>query len=169
MLKLFSSCVFSVFLLLCNGQQTLIIEKISNGNLKSIKLPAVVNINFKNVGYKKLLLERVTNDSFFFKKYYNQPQNYDCTLSDISVINFPKKSDFIVQSAFTFFTFMAVYVTPLTIGGFFHQSTDAGDPTKFLAIIFGVPISAISIITSVSLINKLPKNFSTKKWRIYVK
>ena len=169
MLKLLFSSFFYFCLLLCNAQQTVFIEKISNGNLKSVKLPAVVHIIFKNIGYKELLLERVSNDSFFFKKYYNQPENYDCALSNISDVNFPKKSDFIVQSAFTFFTSMSLFLTPLTIGGFFHQSTDAGDPTKFLAIFFGIPISAISIITSVALINKLPKSFSTKKWRIYVK
>jgi hypothetical protein len=59
MLKLLLSSFFYFCLLLCNAQQTVFIEKISNGNLKSVKLPAVVRIIFKNIGYKELLLEKV--------------------------------------------------------------------------------------------------------------
>lgn len=169
MKKIYFLFIFSIVALLCNAQQKLFIEKISNGKIKSVVLPAEVYIQFKNGAYEKLLLQKIVGDSLFFKKYYNQPQNYDCTLGDVSFVYFSKKSDALVQTAATFFTGMALFITPLTIGGFFHKSTDAGDPTLLMAIILGIPMSAISIISSAVLIRKLPKNFNTRKWRIYVK
>jgi len=169
MKKLSLVFIFSFVVLLCNAQQKLFIEKISNGKIKSVVLPAEVYIQFRNGAYEKLLLQKIVGDSLFFKKYYNQSQNYDCTLGDVAFIYFSKKSDALVQTAATFFTGMALFITPLTIGGFFHESTDAGDPTLLMAIILGIPMSAISIISSAALTRKLPKNFNTKKWRIYVK
>ena len=169
MKKLYFLFIFSIVAFLCNAQQKLFIEKISNGKIKSVVLPAEVYIQFKNGAYDKLLLQKIVGDSLFFKKYYNQPQNYDCTIGEVSHIYFSKKSDALVQTAATFFTGMALFITPLTIAGFFHESTDAGDPTLDIAIILGIPMSAISIISSAALIRKLPKNFNTRKWRIYVK
>jgi hypothetical protein len=161
--------MFSFVAMLCNAQQTVILEKINNGKIMSVKLPALVYIKFKNTGYQNLLLEKISGDSFYFKKYYNQPQNYDCPISAISNLKFPKKGDHLSQLAFTFFTATALYITPLTIAGFYHKSTDAGDPTLSMAIVFGIPISVVSIITSASLAKHLPKNFVSKKWKIYVK
>lgn len=169
MKKLSFLFIFSFVVLLSNAQQRLLIEKISNGETKTVVLPAVAYVKFKNGAHKKLLLEKLVSDSLIFKKYYNQSQNYDCTLGDISAINFPKKGDASIRFSFFFFTYMAVQFTPLTIAGFFHQSTDAGDPTQSMAILLGIPLSTISIITSAALINKLPKKYKTKKWRIYVK
>jgi hypothetical protein len=169
MKKLSLVFIFSFVVLLCNAQQKLFIEKISNGKIKSVVLPAEVYIEFKNGGYEKLLLQKIVGDSLFFKKYYNQPQNYDCTIGEVSHIYFPKKSDELVQTTATFFTGMALFITPLTIVGFFPSHSDDGGSSLTMAIILGIPMSAISIISSAALIRKLPKNFNTRKWRIYVK
>lgn len=169
MFKIILVCLFSFVTFLSKAQQRLFIEKINNGKTRTIVLPAVVSIKLKSAGYKELLLERVSNDSFFFKKYYNQPENYDCSIYAISNLKFPKKQDVFVQTAFTFFTGTSLLLTMFTIGLATEKSTEASNPTQTLALVFGVPLSVVSILTSVSLAKNLPKNFSSKKWRIYVK
>jgi hypothetical protein len=67
MLKLLFLSLFSFVILLCIGQQTLFLEIMGNGKIKTIKLPCVVRVTFKNGVDKKLLLQKLSGDSFYFK------------------------------------------------------------------------------------------------------
>jgi hypothetical protein len=169
MIRLLIIINFSLFGLLSNAQQTLFLEKIKNGNVKAINLPCEVDVKFKDGKSKTLLLQKISSDSFYFKKYYNQPENYDCGISSVEKIFVPKKGQNILYTAFVITTGVAVLVTPFAIFGPFKELSDASDPTRTIAIFFGIPVSAISIISSVIIASKFPKSYKTSKWRFYVK
>jgi hypothetical protein len=169
MLKLILLFVFFFIIIISNAQQTVILENISNGKVMTVKLPALVSIKFKNASYKELLLDKVSNDSFFFKNYNNQPENNDCSINAISNMKFPKKGDKTTQNEFNFFTISAFIITPLTIAGILYKPTELDETIFMLSTLFGIPYSITSILTSAALSRKLPVNFSPKKWRIYVK
>jgi len=67
MLKRLFLSIFSFVILLCIDQQTLFLEKMGNGKIKTIKLTCVVRVTFKNGADIKLLLQKLSGDSFYFK------------------------------------------------------------------------------------------------------
>lgn len=161
--------LFFCGVLFLNAQQVIVLENKNNGKIKTIKLPASVYCEFEDGRSARLILTQVKEDSLIFKKYYNKPEIFDCKLSALQKFSFEESGDVGTHLALGLCAMTASFFVPLTILGSMHQSTGPGDPVQLMAIVFGVPISIISLTGTALLISKLPKSNNKNNWFIYAK
>ena len=168
--------ILAVFILLfsCNfifAQQKIVFEKIHDNfkvHLKKIyTLPKSVTCTFKDGTKQRLVLEKVKGDSLIFRKYYNQTQNFDCTLSSIKNIKIYNKDEKVLYVLFSGFALTTVSFIAAAIYNN-HPPTDAGDPSLFYANLFSFA-SIFPITGAIITCAYFPKNYKLSKWKLYAK
>lgn len=138
--------VLIVFYSQIKAQQVISITNVSSLTTKSIKLPIAVLCKFKNGTKQNLVLESIKNDSLFFRKYYNNSQIFDCSITEIKTISLTYKLPKLTYTSFALAAGVTGTILGLTIHGFNTYNETFENASFGMALNFGIPLSILSII-----------------------
>ncbi len=125
----------------------------------------MVTCTFLNGGKEKLLFIGIKGDSLHFETLTSK-KSFSCMYSDLTSIKINKENEDVLYFAFASSLIATSILLPLTIAGLNHTSADAGDPTRSMAFIFGIPLTFAFAIASDALYPFLPKKYNRKEWEI---
>lgn len=165
MIKLLVFINLSLFVLLCNAQQKLFIEKISNGKTKAYKLPKEVTCVFTDGRKYLLTLERIKGDTLVFEKEFQQTQNFECKFSDLIKIKFHKNGEEVLYTL----TVASTASTVALIVGFFVAINQYKQPNEnggFPAFLLLPPLALITGSISALFYSTLPKSYNYTEYTI---
>jgi len=152
-----------------NAQQKLTFFNIRTGLERTYMLPLIVECSFKDNSSQTLIIERISRDSLFFKKYYNAP-SYDCNISEIRKIRIKRDLNFIrdisLAGAYGFSSFIYGVSTVMALS----PSVFNSEYSLWPVITFGgIPFSMGSILLTRKIQLKTQNTFRLNENKISFK
>lgn len=148
-----------------NGQRTIAFyNEAAKRNSKTYFLPVSVTCTFIDGSKKRLMLEKIIGDSLVFRKYYNEVQVYDCSVSKILKMTFHKKTDYIYYSLAAAALGFTAFLDIIIIDNYAINKLNNSD--IFLVSKYLIAINCIGNYYAQA---DLPKSYKTSKWKIYAK
>lgn len=130
-------------------------------------LPRIVSCKINNEPSKKLILESVHGDTFYFKKTTSDSIEIKCTYSNIKFIQFINKNHFLYQTIAA----SSIIASGLLMNNgiiFYRMRSSISVYEHYKIALYG--IASLTCFTIGATINyKLPKKINYKKYSLFIR